>query len=159
MLSGARFSGGGALANTFGNPLETTLALSHLIFEGTMDQFPVLKICAVHGGRYFSSYAHRSDAVFRNFSQKQVQACCKHPPTHYLENGQIFFDSIVPDLAVVRYLISQTGADKIMIGPDNPFGRSTTEVDLVLQTPDICDGDQIAILGENASNLLDIPTE
>ena len=37
MISGGRLTGGGALANTIGNPLETTLALSHLIFEGTLD--------------------------------------------------------------------------------------------------------------------------
>ena len=29
-----------ALDNTIGNPLETTIALSHLIFEGTLDRFP-----------------------------------------------------------------------------------------------------------------------
>ncbi len=40
-----------------GNPLETTIALSHLIFEGTFDRFPGLKICAAHGGGYLPSYA------------------------------------------------------------------------------------------------------
>jgi aminocarboxymuconate-semialdehyde decarboxylase len=40
------------LDNVIGNPLETTIALSHLIFEGTLDQFPGLKICAAHGGGY-----------------------------------------------------------------------------------------------------------
>ncbi|MEK9847090.1 MAG: amidohydrolase family protein, partial [Rhodospirillaceae bacterium] len=159
MVSGGRLSGGGALANTIGNPLETTLALSHLIFEGTMDRFPGLKICAVHGGGYFASYAHRSDAVIRTFSHQRVQACCKHPPTHYLKNGQLYFDSIVFDPAALRYLISQTGADKIMIGTDYPFGWTTTEVDLVLQTPELSNDDRIAILGGNAARLLNIPTE
>ena len=36
---------------------ETTIALSHLIFEGTLDRFPGLKICAAHGGGYLPSYA------------------------------------------------------------------------------------------------------
>ena len=35
-----------------GNPLETTVFFSHLIFEGTLDRFPGLKICAAHGGGY-----------------------------------------------------------------------------------------------------------
>ena len=34
-----RLSGNGWLGNTIGNPLETTIALSHLIFEGTLDKF------------------------------------------------------------------------------------------------------------------------
>src|ERR1051325_5717573 len=39
-----RLAGNGLLTNTIGNPLETTIALSHLIFEGTLDRFPGLKI-------------------------------------------------------------------------------------------------------------------
>src|SRR6516164_32606 len=39
-----RFKGNGWLANTIGNPLDTTIALQHLIFEGTLDRFPGLKI-------------------------------------------------------------------------------------------------------------------
>src|SRR5262249_5613893 len=57
----ARVQGNGFLGNVIGNPLETTLALSHLIFEGTLDKFPNLKICAAHGGGYLPSYAARSD--------------------------------------------------------------------------------------------------
>src|ERR1700737_4564362 len=56
-----RLSGNGWLTNTIGNPLETTIALSHLIFEGTFDKFPGLKVIAAHGGGYLGSYADRSD--------------------------------------------------------------------------------------------------
>jgi aminocarboxymuconate-semialdehyde decarboxylase len=38
-----RLAGNGGLDNVIGNPLETTIALSHLIFEGTLDRFPGLK--------------------------------------------------------------------------------------------------------------------
>ena len=58
-----RFKGNGVLDNVIGNPLETTIALSHLIFEGTLDRFPGLKICAAHGGGYLPSYAARSDTA------------------------------------------------------------------------------------------------
>ena len=54
-----RLGGSGLLTNTIGNPLETTIALSHLIFEGTLDRFPGLKICAAHGGGFLPSYANR----------------------------------------------------------------------------------------------------
>ncbi|MGB7888739.1 MAG: amidohydrolase family protein [Xanthobacteraceae bacterium] len=57
-----RVRGKGYLVNTIGNPLETTIALSHLIFEGTLDRFPKLRLCAASGrhrridrvGRYFN---------------------------------------------------------------------------------------------------------
>src|SRR5207247_2070831 len=45
-----RLKGNGLLGNIIGNPLETTIALSHLIFDGTLDKFPGLKICGAHGG-------------------------------------------------------------------------------------------------------------
>jgi aminocarboxymuconate-semialdehyde decarboxylase len=50
-----RLAGNGLLTNTIGNPLETTIALSHLIFEGTLDRFPGLKICAAHGAGFLPS--------------------------------------------------------------------------------------------------------
>ena len=56
-----RFKGNGYLGNVIGNPLETTIALSHLIFEGTLDKFPGLKICAAHAGGFLPSYSGRSD--------------------------------------------------------------------------------------------------
>src|SRR5262249_56284196 len=58
---GHRFKGNGYLSNVIRNPLETTIALAHLIFEGTLDRFPGLKICAAHAGGYLPSYAGRFD--------------------------------------------------------------------------------------------------
>lgn len=56
-----RLKGNGWLSNVIGNPLSTTIALSHLIFEGTLDRYPGLKIISAHGGGYLPSYAPRSD--------------------------------------------------------------------------------------------------
>src|SRR5580704_7034669 len=36
--------------NVIGNPLETTIALHYLIFDGVLERHPKLKILAVHGG-------------------------------------------------------------------------------------------------------------
>ena len=58
---GRRFRGNGWLGNTIGNPLDTTIALSQLIFKGTLDRYPGLKILAAHGGGFLPSYADRSD--------------------------------------------------------------------------------------------------
>src|SRR5581483_9414726 len=88
-----RLAGNGLLTNTIGNPLGTTIALSHLIFEGTLDRYPGLKICAAHGGGYLGSYANRSDAVIRTFPNR-VGPLPKKKPTQYLKDGQLFFDTI-----------------------------------------------------------------
>src|SRR4029453_8469353 len=60
-----RFKGQGWLENTIGNPLDTTIALSHLIFEGTLDRFRGLKIVSAHGGGFLPSYAARSHNSLR----------------------------------------------------------------------------------------------
>src|SRR5258707_6486364 len=86
-----RFQGNGFLPNVVGQPLETTVALSHLIFEGTLDRFPGLKICAAHGGGFLPSYSGRMDACFVAFpvTCKPV----KKEPSEYFK--QPYFDSFV----------------------------------------------------------------
>jgi aminocarboxymuconate-semialdehyde decarboxylase len=150
-----RLNGSGLLTNTIGNPLETTIALSHLIFEGTLDRFPGLKICAAHGGGYFGSYANRSDAVIKTFPNR-VGALPKKPPTAYLKDGQLFFDTIVFTPEALRHLIAESGVSQIMIGTDYPFPWTSTEVDLVMSTPGLSDEDRIAILGGTAQKLMGI---
>jgi len=150
-----RLKGSGLLTNTIGNPLETTIALSHLIFEGTLDRFPGLKICAAHGGGYLGSYANRSDAVIRTFPNR-VGPLPKKKPTAYLRDGQLFFDTIVFTPEALRHLIAESGVGQIMVGTDYPFPWTATEVDLVLSTPGLSDEDRIAILGGTAQKLMGI---
>ena len=150
-----RLGGSGLLTNTIGNPLETTIALSHLIFEGTLDRFPGLKICAAHGGGFLPSYANRSDAVTRCFPDR-VGPLPKKNPTAYLRDGQLYFDTIVFTPEALRHLIAETGPGQIMIGTDYPFPWTSTEVDLVLNTPGLTDDERIAILCGTAARLLGI---
>jgi hypothetical protein len=88
------FKGNGWLANTIGNPLDTTIVLQHLIFEGTLDRFPGLKIPAAHGGGYLASYAPRSDhAFFVAPANCDANIVLKKKPSEYLK--QLYFDALV----------------------------------------------------------------
>jgi aminocarboxymuconate-semialdehyde decarboxylase len=150
-----RLGGNGVLTNTIGNPLETTIALSHLIFEGTLDLFPGLKICAAHGGGYLPSYAARSDAVCTTFPHRLTKTI-KKKPAEYLR--QLYYDSIVFTPEALRHLAAETGTNQIVMGTDYPFPWTSTSVDHILNTPGLSDADKIAMLGGTASKLLDIPT-
>jgi aminocarboxymuconate-semialdehyde decarboxylase len=147
-----RLKGKGGLNNVIGNPLETTIALSHLIFDGTLDRFPNLKICGAHGGGYLPSYAARSDYGCVRFPNECT--ALKKKPTEYLR--QLYYDSMVFTPEGLRHLVAECGASQIMIGTDYPFPWSTTTVDHVLNTPGLSDADKRAILGENAARLLRI---
>jgi aminocarboxymuconate-semialdehyde decarboxylase len=147
-----RLRGNGVLDNVIGNPLETTIALAHLIFEGTLDRFPRLKILAAHGGGYLPAYAARFDHGCRTFPSRCTPLAKQ--PTEYLK--QLSFDSLVFTPEGLRHLVAETGVSQIVLGTDYPYPWTQTAVDHVLSTPELSDEDRIAILGGNAARLLGI---
>ena len=152
-----RFQGNGTLGNVIGNPLETTVALSHLIFEGTLDRFPGVKICAAHGGGFLASYIGRSDHCVE-FNGKFPANCTpvKKLPSEYLK--QLYFDSIVFTAEGLRHLVAEVGATQIVLGTDYPYGMGNPRaVDHILGTPGLRDAERRAMLGETAAKLLRIP--
>src|SRR5216117_4433654 len=114
-----RLRGSGGLANVIGNPLDTTIALSHLIFEGTFDRFPGLKICAAHGGGYLPSYMNRSDRGCQVFPEQCKPGVPKKNPTEYVK--QMYYDSLVFTPEALRHLVAEVGAGQIVIGTDYPY--------------------------------------
>src|SRR2546427_8888133 len=122
----SRLKGNGLLANVIGNPLETTIALSHLIFEGTLDRFPGLKICAAHGGGYLPSYAGRSDQGCLTFPYRCAGPQDRPPkkkPTEYLK--QLYYDNIMFTPEAMRHLVAEVGAGPIVVGTDFPCPGAT----------------------------------
>ena len=149
-----RLRGNGGLINVIGNPLETTIALSHMIFEGTLDRYPGLKLCAAHGGGYLPSYAARSDAGCVTFPDRCEKVVLKKKPTEYLR--QLYFDTIVFTPDALRHLMSQVGVGQLLMGTDYPFPWTKTAVDHILNTPGLSDAERTGMLGETAAKLLGI---
>jgi aminocarboxymuconate-semialdehyde decarboxylase len=144
----SRFS----FSNTIGNPLDTTIALQHLIFEGTLDKYPGLKIIAAHGGGYLPSYAPRSDhACFVSPQNCNPDIKLKKKPTEYL--NQLYFDALVFTPEALRHLVAQVGASQIVLGTDHPIPWEEHPVDHVFATTTLSDKDKAAILGGNAARL------
>jgi aminocarboxymuconate-semialdehyde decarboxylase len=150
----ARVKGNGFLENVIGNPLETTIFLSHLIFEGTLDRFPNLKICAAHGGGYLPSYSGRMDQGCLTISTRCSKPTPK-PPSEYLK--QLYFDAMVFTPEGLRHLIAVCGASQLGLGSDYPFAWEEHPVDKVLDMPGLSDSDREAILGGTMRKLLKIP--
>ena len=104
-------------SNVIGNPLETTIALHHLIFSGTLERHPDLKILAVHGGGYLPAYSGRIDHAWG--ARRDSHANLPKPPTHYLR--KIYFDNVVFTPDQLKYLVETYGADQIVMGTDYPY--------------------------------------
>jgi aminocarboxymuconate-semialdehyde decarboxylase len=148
-----RLQGKGGLGNTIGNPLETTVFLSHLIFEGTLDRFPGLKICSAHAGGYLPSYSGRSDALCGRGSGGDCKAL-KRKPSEYFRT-QLYIDTMVFREEGLRHLVAEVGADHIFYGTDYPFDWPVG-VDFVLDAKSLSNADKEAILGGNLVKLLQI---
>lgn len=149
-----RFKGNGWLANTIGNPLDTTIALSHLIFEGTLDRFPGLKICSAHGGGFLPSYAPRSDNCLRVAPEMDSGVKLRKKPTEYLR--QMYYDTLVFTAEALRHLAAEVGTSQLVIGTDHPIPWNPDPVDHILNAPGFSDDERRAMLGETAAKLLGI---
>ena len=149
-----RFRGNGWLANIIGNPLDTTIALSHLIFEGTLDKFPGLKICSAHGGGFLGSYAPRSDNSLRVAPEMDTGVKLKKKPTEYMR--QMYFDTLVFTDEALRHLAAEMGVGQLVIGTDHPIPWQDKSVDHILNCPHFSDAEKRMMLGETAGKLLGI---
>ncbi|HEU4619041.1 MAG TPA: amidohydrolase family protein [Gammaproteobacteria bacterium] len=144
--------GRGDLGNIIGNPLETTVFLSHMIFEGTLDRFPKLKVCAAHGGGFLPSYLGRSDYA----CERRGAACANRRAPHEYFKDQILVDSMVFSAEGLRHLVAETAPSQVVYGSDLPYEWPDT-IDLIAEAPSLGDAEKIAILGGNLISLLKIP--
>ncbi|WP_369227458.1 amidohydrolase family protein [Streptomyces sp. R39] len=137
------------LGNTVGQPTETTVALSHLIFTGVLDRFPRLKLVAAHGGGYLPTYAGRSDHAWR---VRPDARGCAEAPSSYLR--RMWFDALVYTPRALRHLVEEVGADRVVLGTDHPFDMGVTDPVARLDAAGLDPAARDAIAGGNALGLL-----
>jgi len=154
ILKDGALRGRGDLGNIIGNPLETTFFLSRVIFDGTLDRFPAVKICAAHAGGYLPSYLGRTDVACE--VRDNANCANKKRPREYFKQ-QILVDSMVFSEEGLRHLVAELGATQVVYGTDMPFNWPAA-VDLILKTPLLRDTEKEAILGGNLMKLLRIPS-
>jgi predicted TIM-barrel fold metal-dependent hydrolase len=150
-----RLSGNGWLGNTIANQLETTIALSHLIFEGTLDRFPGLKVIAAHGGGYLPFYADRSDhACLVGPKGCNPEIKLKKQPSEYLK--QIYFDSLIFTPEAIRRLVIRLERARSCWVATTPYPWQLHPVDHIFASTTLSDDDKSNILGGTAAKLLGV---
>jgi aminocarboxymuconate-semialdehyde decarboxylase len=146
--------GRGDLGNIIGNPLETTVFLSHMIFDGALDRFPNLRVCAAHAGGYLPSYLGRTEVACD--VRSNANCANKKKPSEYLKD-QVLVDSMVFSEEGLRHLVAEVGAGQVVYGSDIPFNWPDT-IDVIADSPSLSDSEKLAILGGNLVKLLHIDT-
>jgi len=146
-----RLQGKGGSGNIIGNPLETTVFLSHLIFEGTLDRFPGLKICGAHAGGYLPSYSGRSDALCGCGGGSDCRALGRKPSEYF--RSQLYIDTMIFHEEGWRHLVAEVGVDHICYGTDYAIDWPAG-IDFVLNAPFLNNAEKEATLGGNLIKLL-----
>ena len=139
--------------NIIGNPLETTVAASYLIFDGVIDRHPKLKIVLPHSGGFLAHYWARMDHAHK--ARPDCRVSIKKKPSSYLE--KFYFDTISFSPDMTRHLIDRFGADHVLLGTDYPFDMGDEDpVGTIAKIPGITAAEKKQIEGMNAAKLLKI---
>jgi aminocarboxymuconate-semialdehyde decarboxylase len=137
--------------NVIGNPLETTVAASHLIFGGVLERYPKLKVLLPHGGGYIAHYWARMDHAWR--ARPDCKGSIKQKPSRYLE--KFYFDTITFDRRMLKNLVERFGADHVVLGTDYPYDMAMEHpVDFIGGTPGLSSKEKSEIMGGTAARLL-----
>jgi aminocarboxymuconate-semialdehyde decarboxylase len=137
--------------NVIGNPLETTIALHYLIFDGVLERHPRLKILAVHGGGYLGAYPGRIDHAWG--ARSDSHGALSQPPTTYLK--RVYVDSVVFTARQLAELVGFFGADHVLMGTDYPYDMAEYDPIGHIAGVEGLDAPAVAALaGVNAAKLL-----
>lgn len=139
--------------NVIGNPMETTIAASHLIFDGVMQRHPKLKIVLPHAGGYLAHYWARMDHGYR--ARPDCRTMIKRPPSSYL--AKMYFDTITFDPGMLRHMIDRFGPGHVLLGTDYPYDMGEDDpLALIAGVRGLKRADKDMIEGGNAARLLKI---
>src|SRR5207248_7436575 len=139
--------------NVIGNPMETTIAASHLIFDGVMERHPKLKVILPHAGGFLAHYWARMDHAYK--ARPDCRGQLKRKPSSYLE--KFYFDTITFDHGMLAHLIARFGADHVLLGTDYPYDMGMEQpVPFIEGVKGLSNAELAAIDGGNAARLLKI---
>jgi aminocarboxymuconate-semialdehyde decarboxylase len=136
-----------------GMPAEVSRAICSLIFSGTLEKLPNLRIAFAHGGGAFPATIGR---IEHGFNVRPDLCAIDNPygPRRYI--GRIFFDSLVHEAAKLDYLLQLVGADQIMLGSDYPFPLGEERPGRLIESMPYDEPIRSMLLGGTALNWLNL---
>jgi aminocarboxymuconate-semialdehyde decarboxylase len=139
------------LKNLIGNPLQSTVMVSHLMFSGALDDCKQLKIVLAHGGGYVPYQIGRLNHGHK--VRKETRAKTKTKPNALLR--RFYYDALTHDERALRYLIDLVGADRVCIGTDSPFDMGEEHpVEMIKRVKRLSAKDREQIFGKTALSLI-----
>jgi aminocarboxymuconate-semialdehyde decarboxylase len=122
------------MTNLLGNPWQTTVCATRLIFSGTLERLERLRMLLVHGGGYLPHAAGRLD---RGHAVRPEVEHLPHRPSTYLR--RFHYDTLVHDPALLSDLVRRVGDDRVVLGTDTPFDMGDGPLAAQLGETDLSD--------------------
>lgn len=140
------------LTHIVGLPAETTLAAASLYCGGVLDSFPDLQVILCHGGGFFPYQFGRlgrgreiRDDI-RSATRKLTREALRW----------FYYDTILFEPSVLEFLVSEAGAEHVLLGSDCPFGIGDPDPTRVVFEARISEAERERILQRNAERLFGI---
>lgn len=139
------------LWNLVGNPAESTVALGHLLLSGTLERFPELRLCSVHGGGFLPYQLGRLDRGYAAMADK-VATKLTRSPSEWAQH--LYYDALTHDTASLRLLLDRVGPGQVVLGSDHPFAMGEPDpVGRLASVPGLSETEREAIAGRNLMEL------
>jgi aminocarboxymuconate-semialdehyde decarboxylase len=136
------------LVSAVGRVTDTTIAVARLLYSGHLTRYPGVNLVLSHGGAALPMVLGR---LRRSF---ETAPAGRADPTEGF--GRLFFDSVVYDTITLRFVREIAGADRILMGTDEPFAIGEPQPVRFVKACKFDARETEAILGGNAVRLFKI---
>jgi aminocarboxymuconate-semialdehyde decarboxylase len=143
------------LWNSVANPLETTVTAAHMVFAGVLERHPHLRVLLAHGGG--AVLALRGRLRHAHSFQAQARSVLREPPEESLR--RFYYDTVTHDATVLRQLVDEVGADRVLCGSDYPFDMGVERPAEIVRALGLPAEQERAILSGNALRLLGLEVQ
>ncbi len=139
------------LPQLVGYPMETALSVARMIFGKVFERYDI-NLCLAHGGGCLPWLRGRFDL---GWERKDVAHTTKLRPSEFCR--RLYYDTAVFDPTLLAHLVSDMGADHVLLGTDHPFELGDTHPVETVRTLGLSEDETEAILWRTAVELLDLP--
>ncbi|MGH8996039.1 MAG: amidohydrolase family protein [Acidimicrobiales bacterium] len=138
------------LWNTVGNPAETAIAAARLATGGVLERHPDLCVVLAHGGGALPALVGRL-----RHGQRAVPAAAGRLSDPIERSiARFHYDTITHDPTLLRRLVDDYGAERVLLGSDRPFDMGDPDPVGSVRALGLDAADETAVLGDNAVRLL-----
>ncbi|MGH9808128.1 MAG: amidohydrolase family protein, partial [Terriglobia bacterium] len=99
--------------------VDTTFCVGSLIFSGVLDRFSNLRFLLSHGGGTFPYLTGRFDCMHERMDRAAQADVPRETPSAY--RRRFYYDTILHDPTILRWLAERVTVDRIALGSDYSF--------------------------------------